>query len=294
MTKDAVSARFADTVDTHTLQNLSFTPKKQTGGSANKLGPKHLTDKTIDVLEVWDKERKLVFWITDSAELPLDVQADTNELPDFFPTPLPPLGRFNNSSTIPISDFKLVQDQYRELDDLNNRCSKLTQALKLQWVYDAGNEELKELYQTGAEFQGIPIKNWSVLASEKGGLRGSIEFTPLDEIAGTYQKLLMARDVVKNQIYEIEGISDILRGASTPYETAAAVNQKSAYSSTRISVMQHDVADYVQRLLRLKAHLICKFYKPEFILSRAGMPPVADQQMVPDAIGLLKNEQMRH
>lgn len=293
MTRSAVVARFRDSVDPEVINTLNFAASKRETDQKNKLGPRNQTSKTVDVMEIWDKERRLVFWITEGSEVPLDVRQDTNEFPDFFPTPLPPLGRYDTSNTIPVSDYHLSQDQYRELDDLNNRCSKLTKALQLRWVYDAGNTELAELYSTGGEFQGIPVKNWAQLQTEKGGIRGAIEFAPLDEIAATYQKLSMARDLVKNQIYEIEGISDILRGAATPYETAAATSTKAAYASSRIGIAQHDVARYIERLLSLKAHMICRFYTPETILSRCGIPPQADQQYVGAALQLLKNDQMR-
>lgn len=293
MTRSAVNARFGESVDPDVVTNLNFAASRRDTDQKNKLGPRNQTSKTVDVYEVWDKERRLVFWVTDGADVPLDVREDTNEFPDFFPTPLPPLGRYDTSNTLPISDYRLSQDQYRELDDLNNRCSKLTQALKLQWVYESSNLELAELYSTGSEFQGIPVKNWAQLQTEKGGIRGAIEFVPLDEIAATYQKLSMARDVVKNQIYEIEGISDILRGAATPYETAAATSTKAAYASSRIGIAQHDVARYIERLLSLKAHMICRFYTPQTILARCGMPPPADQQYIGPALQLLKDEQMR-
>jgi hypothetical protein len=291
MSKDAIKDRFGDTADVQVLSNLAYSTKS---GAASKdsLLPKHKTQATTDVYEIWDKERRLIFWVTDGADVPLDVQEDANEFPDFFPTPLPPLGRFTTSNTIPRSDFSLVQDQYNELDDLNNRCTKLVQALKLRFVYNAAAPELADLYTTTAEGQGVPVKDWTVFATERGGLRGSLEFAPLDETAATYAKLIQARDQIKQQIYEVEGISDILRGAATPYETATATNAKGAASSSRLSVMQHEVADYIARLLRLKAHLICKFYQPEIIVSRAGTLNAADQPLIGQAIGILKNDQM--
>ena len=246
------------------------------------------------MFELWDKERALIFWVTEAADSPLDVQADTNEFPGFFPTPLPPMCRTTTSSTTPISDFSLVQDLYNELDALNNRCSKLVRALQLKFVYDSQNESLKGLFTTTAELEGLGVKDWAVLQSERGGIRGAIEFVPLEEIANSYQKLVQARDMVKAQIYEIEGISDFLRGVQQPYVNGAAAQATNAQGSSRLSVMQMEVADYIQRLLRLKAHLICKFYKPETLLLRAGNCPDADKQYVPAAIALLASEQMRH
>lgn len=296
MTKDAIKERFSTTADKAMLSALSFSvPTSLTSvDKGEPTAPKHSTQATVDVFEIWDKERGLIFWISESADKPLDVQQDTNEFPDFFPTPLPPMCRTTTSSTTPISDFSLVQDLYNELDGLNNRCSKLVRALQLKFVYDAENPELKALFTTASELEGVGVKSWSVMQAEKGGIRGSMEFVPLQEIADTYMKLVQARDMVKSQIMEIEGISDFLRGVQQPYVTAAASQATSAASSTRLSVMQQEVADYVQRLLRLKAHLICKFYTPKTIMGRVGTLSQADMQFVPQALQLLADEQLRH
>lgn len=296
MSKPALKARFAGKVDDSVIDSLSFSLPSATTpvGAKDTLRPKNATQATVDVHELWDKERGLIFWIAESCSLPLDVQKDTNEFPGFFPTPLPPMCRTTTSSTTPISDFSLVRDLYNELNSLNNRCSKLVRALQLKFVYDAQNPELKALFTTVGELEGVGVKDWSVQVSEKGGIRGSIEFVPLQEIADAYMKLVQARDMVKAQIYEIEGISDFLRGIQQPYVTGTAAQATNAQGSTRLSVMQMEVADYIQRLLRLKAHLICKFYKPETIMQRAGSMPDADMQFVPQALQLLKDEQLRH
>lgn len=296
MSKAAIKRRFAGRAPEGVLDELAYSVKSELAPTkgADSLRPKHVTQATVDVYELWDKERALIFWIAESCSLPLDVQRDTNEFPDFFPTPLPPLCRTTTSSTTPISDYSLVQDLYNELDDLNNRAARLVEALQLKYVYDASNEALKKLYTTTAELEGIGVKDWTVQATEKGGIRGSIEFVPLDEIAASYMKLVTARDMVKAQIMEVEGISDFLRGVQQPYVTAAAANATGQASTSRLSVMQMEVADYIQRLLRLKAHIICKFYLPNTILERAGSLPDADQQYVGPALQLLANEQARH
>ena len=58
--------------------------------------------------------------------------------------------------------------------------------------------------------------------------------------------------------------------------------------------MHSKVAEYIAALLRLKAHVITKFYKPETILERAGTLAQSDQPLLMPAIQLLKNEQMRN
>ncbi len=130
--------------------------------------------------------------------------------------------------------------------------------------------------------------------SDKGGITQSMQFVPLQETAQVYSQLVQARDMVKQQIMEIEGISDFQRGVAQPYVTAAASQATSQASSGRVMVAQMEVAGYIQRLLRLKAHLICKFYTPQTIMSRIGQLSQADMQYVQQALQRLQDEQLRH
>jgi hypothetical protein len=61
-----------------------------------------------------------------------------------------------------------------------------------------------------------------------------------------------------------------------------------------LAVAQKEVARYVSHLLQLKAHLICKFYKPQTIVDRAGLPMQADMQLAPAAVQLIKDKQFSH
>jgi len=128
MTKDSVGDRFGDTCPPEVLKALSYgASSSETQGSknnnTNSLKPKHVVEKTIDVYELWDKESQFVYWICEQASVPLDVQQDTNNFSGFFPTPLPPLGRFDTSSTKAISDYSQTQYLYNELDKLVDRLS---------------------------------------------------------------------------------------------------------------------------------------------------------------------------
>jgi len=297
MDKDAVKKRFGQTAPAEVIDSLTFAKESlasKDGISKNKLDPRYSTEKTVDVYEIWDKQSELIYWVAEGADMPLDVQEDTNNFDQFFPTPMPPLGRVTTSNTTPISDFALVANLYNELDNINKRISNLARALQLKWVYDASFTELKDLYTTSSELEGLPVTNWAALQSEKGGLAKSIEFTPLEEVASAYAQLLQAREQVKQQIYEVEGIADIMRGAIAQGESTVATQSKVAFGTSRLSQMQMEVAQYVEALLRLKAHLICKFYKPQTILNRVGTLPQADQPFAMQAIQLLKNQLMRN
>jgi hypothetical protein len=127
---------------------------------------------------------------------------------------------------------------------------------------------------------------------ERGGLQGAIQFAPLEPIANAFNVASAQLERIKGQIYEVEGISDIMRGQAMPYETATATTAKSQQAFGRFASRQQDVAEYVEALLRLKAHVICKFYHPDLIAKRAMPLNPVDQQFIGPALQLLKDEQM--
>jgi hypothetical protein len=100
---------------------------------------------------------------------------------------------------------------------------------------------------------------------------------------------------IKGQIYEITGISDILRGAGAASESATAQQLKGQYAGLRLRAMQESVALFASELLRLKAQIICTKFQPETILRLAAaqqMSP-ADQQMIPQALQLMQDSPLR-
>jgi hypothetical protein len=132
--------------------------------------------------------------------------------------------------------------------------------------------------------------------SEKGGLKGSIDLLPLDTLANALLNCYRAREDIKSQIYEITGISDIIRGASYASETATAQQIKGQYAGLRLRSMQEDVALFAAELMRLKAQVMCRFYQDQTILGYAAanqMSP-ADQQLIPQALQLIRDKPLRN
>lgn len=194
---------------------------------------------------------------------------------------------------MPLADYALVQDQYSELNQLNNRISKIVEACKVAGVYDSDSKGIAGLLSDGRENVLIPVDRWAAFA-EKGGMNGAIAFLPIGEMSNVLVVLQKARDIVKQQIYELTGISDIMRGSTQQYETAAAQHIKNSYGSMRLSAMQQEIAMFFSELVQMKAHLMVKFYEPERLLARCGMLNQADAKYIPQAIDLLKNAQLSH
>jgi hypothetical protein len=118
---------------------------------------------------------------------------------------------------------------------------------------------------------------------------------PIDTLANALLQCYRAMNEIKTQIYEITGISDIIRGQGAASETATAQQIKGQYAGLRLRSMQEDVALFASELFQLKAQVICTKFQPSTILQYAAaeaMQP-ADQALIPQALMLLKDKPLR-
>jgi hypothetical protein len=247
------------------------------------------------ICELWDKESNKVYWFSKSLPDFIDVRDDPLNLEGFFPCPKPLYATTTSDSLVPVPDFVLYQDQAVELDILSDRIDGLVKSLRVRGVYDASQPALQRLMTEGDNNALIPVDKWMAFG-EKGGLKGSIDLLPLDTLAAALIQCYQARDNIKQQIYEITGISDIIRGASYASETATAQQIKGQYAGLRLRSMQEDVALFATALIRLKAQIICSKFQPQTILAYSAaqqMQPV-DQQMIPQALQLIKDKPLRN
>jgi hypothetical protein len=182
-----------------------------------------------------------------------------------------------------------------ELDILSDRIDGLVKALRVRGVYDASQPALQRLMTEGDNNALIPVDKWMAF-SEKGGLKGSIDLLPLDTLATALLQCYQARQDIKGQIYEITGIADIIRGQSAASETATAQQIKGQYAGLRLRSMQEDVALFASNLIRLKAQVMATKFQPQTILTYAAAQQMSpqDQQLIPQAIELLKDRPLRN
>jgi hypothetical protein len=246
------------------------------------------------IYEVWDKEEKCVYWISKSMGKILDKREDPLQLEEFFPCPEPMFSTLTNETLVPVPDFTLYQDQANELDTLSDRIKGLVDAMKVRGFYDAANADLGRLFTEGDNNTLIPVKNYAAFA-EKGGLGGAVEFVDLTPIANALNMAYQAMGQVKQQIYDITGISDIVRGASVASETATAQQIKGQYATLRLKTYQDEVARFASQILKIKAQIICQHFQPETIMKIGGAELLSDtdQQLIPQAIQLLQDNPMR-
>lgn len=259
---------------------LDYSPKNAAGKSGDEVPD--LFKKAV-VWEIWNRAEKKVLWVAPSyKESILDEMDDPLHLKSFFPCPKPLFATTTTEKMTPVPDYIEYQDQAIELDNITARIDALTRALKVTGVYAAAEKsEIQQLLSEDMENRLIPVEDWAALGS-KGGLEGAILWLPIDTIQKVLQGLYEARERVKQVIYEVTGLSDIIRGQTKATETATAQQLKAQYGSIRVQNSQKEVARFGRDLLRLAAEILSEQFAPEAITEITGLPELPEPVPPPD------------
>ncbi len=267
LTRDELIKRFGKAKGKEV--KLDYTPKGMSE-STEQQPPPDLYKKAI-VHETWDRcKRETIWWAPGTPDLILDQLPDPLKLPGFYPSPNPLLSTTTNDTRIPVPDYHEYQDQALELDRITARIDKLTQALKVVGIYAGANKQVLQQLFESAENKMIPVDDWEPF--QDSGIEKKIAWLPIQQVAATLVQLYNARDRVKALLYEITGLSDILRGATVPTETLGAQELKANFATRRISPQQKKVARFARNLLRLMANVIAEHFSARTISMITGYP----------------------
>src|SRR6188768_626229 len=239
------------------------------------------------VFEIWDKQTKCAYWHVMGMDVILDYKEDPLRLKTLFPCPQPLMANLTTSAFLPRADYLMAQDQYQQIDELTTRIKYLTKACKVVGVYDKNSTPIGRVFQEGMENQMIPVDNWAAFA-EKGGLKGQMDFVPIEIIAAVIEKLTEQREVIKANLYEVLGIGDILRGITDPDETLGAQELKAQFGGNRLQFKQQQIGAWVAGGQRIRAQIICDRFQPQTIMQRSNIEHSPDAKMAQEAVGFLK------
>jgi hypothetical protein len=231
--------------------------------------------------EVWDKRSKRVVWVAQGCEDILDEAEPHLELQNFFPCPKPAYGTVQRGSLVPVPDVLQYADQLSEINLLTGRIHALADAIRVKGFYPAGGAEIADAVQTAISINTpsqvlVPISNWAAF----GGSKEIIIWMPIDMIAQTVTALVTLRKQVIEDIYQIMGLSDIMRGATDPSETLGAQQLKTQYGSTRIRDKQQEMVRIARDLVEIVSEVITERFDPKTLIemSQTQLPTSEMQQ----------------
>jgi hypothetical protein len=266
-------------------------PLQNPRGVKNSTLPENDPWSKAQVWEIWSKEDRYVCWKVIGFDRLLGEQSDPLGLTDFFPCPKPLVSNVSTTAFIPKADYQMLRDQYVELDVISSRIALLEDSIRVAGVYDKSSAQINQLISNRVQNIMIPADNWAMFA-ERGGIKGAVDWFPLDMIIGALDKLREVKNALKQDLYDLTGLSDIMRGATVASETATAQQLKAQYGSVRMQFMQGELAEFVQSALAIKAEIMAAHFQPETLIRRSLIDKTPDMQYAQPAIELLRDKRM--
>lgn len=249
--------------------------QREKAGDSEDLGER----KTALVYQIWDKNggRKIRYVSPHYKDGYCKVQDDPLQLTGFYNCPRPLMLIDKTDDLVPTALYSLYENQAKELNTLTARINKVVAAIKARGLYDAalGDDLERVLENTDAVL--TPTEKAGTLAAN-GGLEKAIWMMPIDMLAAVLKELYVAREQCKQVIYEIMGISDILRGASNALETATAQQIKTQWGSLRLKPKQAEVQRYARDLLRMMLEVAATKFSEDTWARMTGLPFLTKMQ----------------
>lgn len=267
-------------------------PEGRANLAANGAGSNHGTNQTeraqnegrTNVWEIWCKTEDYTVWIAEGAPVALEVSEPPLKLTRFFPCPRPAFGTLSTGSLIPVPDYVYYQQQCDEIDTLTRRINKLTDQLRLKVFYPSGDGSVSPAIEKAMRPENdtvmVPIPEWAAF-TDKGG-SNAIVTLPIDQVQKVIVACIEVRKQLVEDVYQITGISDIVRGDTQASETATAQRIKSQWGSIRIRDRQAELARFARDVVNIAGEIICDQFQPETLMLVSGiqLPTAAQKQQV--------------
>lgn len=234
------------------------------------------------VWEIWHKVRGVVAWYAPGAEELLDIRQPHLRLDGFFPCPRPAFGTLERRKLIPVPDFLFYKDQIEEINELTTRISSLAESLRLRGFYPSGAGDLTEAVEAALDMadQGkvlVGVSNFAALGDRT--LKDAIVWLPIDMVATVMRECIDLRRQLIEDVYQITGLSDIMRGSTEATETLGAQQLKAQFGATRIREKQGEIARIARDITRMKGEIMAETFEAETFTALAQIDdiPTAEQ-----------------
>lgn len=272
LTKEEVKKRFGAKIAKElTYESVSRDEKDR--------GHRTTCDK-VGIWEIWCKSEDKVVWINMDHPKVLDSAEPHLNLDNFFPCPKPAYSTVQPGSLVPVPDYIYYQDQLAEINDLTGRISSLTSALQVRGFYPAG-AEVGEAIETALKMGDdgavmVPVSNWAAFG---GTGKDIIIWLPIDMIATVLKGLVDIRKQLIDDVYQITGLSDIMRGQTNANETLGAQELKSQYGSVRVRDKQDELVRIARDLTRISTEVMAENFDKKTISDMSQMELPTDAEI---------------
>jgi len=237
------------------------------GGTDEETEPD--ADADTHIWEVWDAATGKVYMIVaDSGEV-LSITPDPMGLNGFFPIVRPVVPIKATGDRCPVSPFTIYKKLADELETITRRIKAITEGLRVRGGVAGDAADIERMAAAG-DNELVPIANLEGYAAT-GGISNAIVWWPIETAVAVLRELYTSRDQCKAMIYEVTGISDIVRGQGVASETATAQEIKSQWGSLRIRKLQQMIEMAARDVFVLSAELISSKFSPQTLQRMTGI-----------------------
>src|SRR5207253_1902434 len=90
-------------------------------------------------------------------------------------------------------------------------------------------------------------------------------------------------------LFQVTGMSDIMRGQASQQTTATEQAIKARFASVRVQFMQDEFARFCSDVQRIKAEIIAKHYDAQTIIDRSNVLRTPDAELAQQAVQLIQS-----
>lgn len=222
----------------------------------------------VTLWEIWCKDTGKVYLIEEDGKV-LAMKPDPLGLPGFFPQAQPVQPITGTGMTTPVCPYAVYKTLAQELDSITTRIRHIVAGLKVRGGF-VGNAESIQALADADDNTLTPLPDMENIIAA-GGVDKAIMWWPVETAQRVLQGLYVQREQVKQAIYEVTGISDIIRGQGMASETATAQNIKQQWGSLRIKKLQRMMERQVRELFVLTVEIMARRFQPQSLAKMAGM-----------------------
>lgn len=257
LTKRQVKERF--NIDAMRMEEIGIS-----FGEAKPDQPKNTDGQTVEVEEVWCKTSRKVYFVVKGARQLVEPPSEPLiDVAGFYPCPEPAMSVLEDGTIKPVPDVIMIEDQLIAIDDMTARIRALEKALKVRGFYGKGAIDTSAADAIESAFISeddravlIPVTAWAA----GGQSKLDIVWLPIDGIIKTLTALRMERKESIDLVYQISGISDVMRGDSEASETLGAQQIKDRWGSVRTRDKQEEIRRMARDLCRIAAEVMCELF----------------------------------
>lgn len=267
-------------LDEDIIDDIEFTYSLTSSDDGKKVG----STKYAQVWEVWDKvslKRIYVCASYESGLKPLKEDKDPLRLEKFFPFDI-----FktidNGKDNIPTAEYCVYESLNKQLQRLVKRAMHLTnKSIKHVTVANSAQEELQTSIKNATDGDVVGVDQ-----SPSLGAAQQVGAIPIAEAILVKNNLDEDSSKLVTKIWEITGISDIMRGGSNPLETATAQKQKGVFGTLRIQERQKRVQEFIRSCFGKMSEAVCEFSTIEELQNITCIDLPSKEEKVQTAIAL--------